>query len=187
MHIKALNDAIAQALMAIDTAQPRCGETTVVAVDGPSGAGKTYFSAALAERIPGAHVLHLDDMYPGWDGLHQGAADLYDLVLSKIARGERAGYRGWDWEHERPADWHDIPATCLLIVDGAGSGAGGNGSLESVLIWLEADPAVRFRRGIERDGESYRPQWERWAAQENDLFLSDGTRDRADLIVNTTP
>jgi hypothetical protein len=187
MDTKALNEAIAQALTVIDETQPRCGETKVVAVDGPSGAGKTYFTAALTEQLPKAHVLHMDDMYPGWDGLDQGIADLHDHVLSPIARGERAAYRGWDWELERYAEWRSLPTTRLLLVDGVGSGAQRNAGLESVLIWLEADPDVRFRRSIERDGESYRPQWQRWAAQEEALFLADAARGRADLIINTTP
>ena len=100
---------------------------------------------------------------------------------------ERAAYRGWDWELERYAGWRSLPTTRLLLVDGVGSGAGLNVGFESVLIWVEADREVRFRRSIERDGESYRPQWQRWAAQEEALFLADGVRGRADLIVNTMP
>ena len=187
MHITAAGEAIAEALRVIGEAQPRCGDTKVVAIDGPSSAGKTYFVAALVERIPSAYVLHMDDMYPGWDGLQQAVADLHDQILAPIARGEQAAYRQWDWEHGRYAGWQSLPATRLLLVDGVGSGAGRNADLESVLIWLEADRDVRFRRGIERDGESYLRHWERWAAHEEALFLADATRDRADLIMNTTP
>ncbi|MHB8273844.1 MAG: nucleoside/nucleotide kinase family protein [Dermatophilaceae bacterium] len=187
MHFTAADEAIAEALLAIGRAQPRCGATKVVAIDGPSGAGKTDFTAALAERIPSAHVLHMDDIYPGWDGLEQAVADLHDQILAPIARGERAAYRRWDWEHGRYAGWHSLPATPLLLVDGVGSGTGANADLESVLIWLEADLDVRFRRGMERDGESYLRHWQRWAAHEEALFLTDATRDRADLIMDTTP
>lgn len=175
------------ALSFIARAQPRCGDTVVIAVDGPSGAGKTDFSRALAERLPGAYILRMDDMYPGWDGLEQAVSDLHEQILAPIARGERAEYRSWDWEHERYADWHSLPVTKLLLVDGVGSGARPNADLESVLIWLEADPDVRFGRGIERDGEAYRPHWQRWAAQEQALYAADATRQRADLILDTTP
>ena len=90
-------------------------------------------------------------------------------------------------EHDHYADWQDLPATSLLLVEGVGAGAGRNADFESVLIWLEADRDVRFRRGIERDGELYLPHWRRWAASEEALFAVDGTRSRADLIVNTSP
>jgi uridine kinase len=187
MHITAPDEAIAAALLTINSAQKRCGETKVIAVDGPSGAGKTDFAAALAERLPSAQVLHMDDLYPGWDGLEQAVADLHDEVLAPLARGEQAAYRRWDWARDRYEEWHRLPATELLLVEGVGSGAAPGCLFVSALIWLEADRDERFRRGIERDGELYLPHWRRWAASEEALFAVDGTRSRADLIVNTSP
>ena len=187
MRIPAPDEAIAAALLAISHAQPRCGATKVVAIDGPSGAGKTDFAAVLTERLPMAQTLHMDDLYPGWNGLERAVADLYDQILAPLARGERAAYRQWDWALERYAEWQVLPATNLLLVEGVGSGAGAGAALESVLVWLEADRDVRFRRGMERDGDLYRPHWRRWAALEDALFAGDGTRDRADLIIDTTP
>lgn len=187
MHITASDEAIAGALLAITNAQPRCGSTKVVAIDGPSGAGKTDFAGALAARLPAAQLLHMDDLYPGWKGLEQAVADLHDHVLAPLARGERAAYRRWDWKHDRYAEWRDLPAANLLLVEGVGSGARPGAALESVLIWLDADRRTRFRRGIERDGRAYLPHWLRWAAQEDALFAHDGTRARADLIINTDP
>jgi uridine kinase len=185
MHITAANEAIATALMIVKDATTLCGATKVVAIDGPSGAGKTDFAAALAQRLPGVQILHMDDLYPGWDGLAQAVADLHDHVLAPLARGEQAAYRRWDWEHDRYAEWHRPSATSLLLVEGVGSGAQPGWQFESALIWLEADRDERLRRGIERDGESYLPHWDRWADQEEALFALDGTRSRADLIVNT--
>jgi uridine kinase len=187
MHLTAADKGIAAALLSIGKAQPCCGAMKVVAIDGPSGAGKTNLAAALATHLPNAHVLHMDDLYPGWDGLNHAVATLHDQVLAPLSRGERASYRRWDWEHDRHAEWQSLPATNLILVEGVGSGAGPAAKLESVLIWLEADPGVRFRRGIERDGEPYLPHWQRWAAHEDALFAADGTRSRADLIMDTSP
>ena len=36
-----------------------------------------------------------------------------------------------------------------------------------------------------RDGEAYRPHWQRWAAQERALYAADRTRESADVIVRT--
>jgi len=187
MQFTTTEEAIAAAVPAIGEAQPRCGDTKVVAIDGPSGAGKTDFAAALAQHLPGAALLHMDDLYPGWDGLQQAVADLYGQVLVPLARGESAAYRGWDWKHDRYDGWHVIPPAELLLVEGVGSGAAPGAELESVLIWLEAERAVRFRRGIERDGDPYLLRWQRWAALEEALFADDLTRDRADVIIDTTP
>jgi uridine kinase len=158
----------------------------VVVVDGPSGAGKTDFANALTERLPSAQLLHMDDLYPGWDGLAQAVADLHDRILVQLSRGERAAYREWDWKHGRYAGWRSLIAADLLLVEGVGSGARPGSQFVSTLIWLEADRGERYRRAMERDGESYQPHWRRWAAQEEALFAIDETRHRADLIINTS-
>jgi uridine kinase len=59
------------------------------------------------------------------------------------------------------------------------------GDLVAVRVWVEAATDVRMARGIDRDGEAFRPHWQRWAAQERELFGADRTRERADLIVRT--
>jgi len=186
MQITAPEEAIAAALLVIGRAQMRCGAMRVVAIDGPSGAGKTDFTTALAERLPSAQVLHMDDLYPGWDGLAQAITALHERVLAPLARGEEAAYQRWDWEHDRYAEWLSLPAAKLLLVEGVGAGAKPGWWLESVLIWLEADRDERFRRGIERDGELYLPHWQHWADREETHFADDETRSRADLIINTS-
>jgi uridine kinase len=187
MDITAMDEALAASLRIVDGARSRCGATKVIAVDGPSGAGKTDFTTTLAQHLPGAQLLHMDDLYPGWDGLARAVADLHEQVLATLARGERASYRRWDWEHDRYAGWHHVEVSDLLLVEGVGSGARPGWQLESALIWLEADPDERLRRAVRRDGESYLPHWHRWATSEETHFAVDGTRGRADLIVNTSP
>jgi len=39
--------------------------------------------------------------------------------------------------------------------------------------------------GMSRDGDSYAPHWRRWADQEDRLFAAEGTRARADLVIDT--
>ena len=56
----------------------------------------------------------------------------------------------------------------------------------AVRVWVDAPADVRLRRGIERDGESHRPLWERWMPEEAAFFDADGTRARADFVVDGT-
>ena len=48
----------------------------IIGIDGRSGTGKTSLAAQLEQELTAAghsvHVLHLDDFYPGWDGLFDG-------------------------------------------------------------------------------------------------------------------
>ncbi|MEP7191683.1 MAG: hypothetical protein ABI903_02340 [Actinomycetota bacterium] len=186
MNITAPDEAVAAALLLIGGGRTRCGTTRVVAVDGPSGAGKTDFATALAARLPNAQILHMDDLYAGWDGLDQAVTDLHDRILAPLSRGERATYRRWDWHEDRYAEEVTLPATGLLLVEGSGSGANPGCRFVSALVWLEANRDERYRRGIERDGDSYLPHWLRWASHEDRLFTRDGTRDRADLVIDTS-
>jgi hypothetical protein len=51
---------------------------------------------------------------------------------------------------------------------------------------MEADPGLRRARGIARDGDAYEPFWDRWAAQEVAVLDRDHTRDRADVVIDTS-
>lgn len=175
-HVEAVVAALGRA--------PARSGSAVVAVDGPSGSGKTTLANALADTL-GCPVVHLDELYPGWDGLAAVVPLLVDQVLLPLARGEDARYRAWDWEHDRRGDERTVPAAPVVVVEGCGASVGPAGRLAAVRVWVEASPDERRRRGLARDGETYRPHWERWAAQERDLFGADGTRTRADLVLVT--
>lgn len=165
---------------------PAAGPTRVLAIDGPSGSGKTSLAARLASRRPDLPVLHMDDLYPGWDGLAQSTGLLAE-VLSALHGGRPAAYRRWDWERHTWAEAHPVPPTANLVVEGVGSGGLAGAPYLSMLWWVEAPREVRMTRGIERDGEVFRPHWERWAAQEAALFAEERTRERADLRIDGAP
>lgn len=178
------SDAVAAVIALARAAEPRCGATVVIGIDGPSGSGKTTLAESLREVLD-CPVVHMDDLFPGWDGLAEASGLLVEQVLRPLAAGTDAGYRRWDWVASRWAERVEVPRTPLLIAEGCASTVRPAGDLIAVRVWVEADRDVRMSRGIERDGEAYRPHWERWAAQEQALFTADGTRERADLIVST--
>lgn len=163
---------------------PACGATKVIAVDGPSGAGKTEFANALAADL-GAPVLHLEDVYPGWSGLAATPGLIVKGVLEQLAVGEVGTIPRWDWEHERPGTLIGIAPVPLLIVEGVGSGARVCRPYLSLLIWLGAPTALRKARALSRDGEVYAPFWDMWADQERRLFEAEGTRVAAEVLVDT--
>ncbi|WP_253272558.1 hypothetical protein [Arsenicicoccus sp. oral taxon 190] len=160
-------------------------------MDGPSGAGKTTLATRLAERLrrpdgTGVTVIRMDDLYPGWDGLAAAAPLLAEDVLAPLARGEDGRYRRFDWQAMAYAEPHDVPtSTPWLVLEGAGSGGAATRPWLSALAWLDAGPQTRRRRALERDGDAYRPHWERWARQEAAWFAEQGTRLHADVVVDT--
>lgn len=159
----------------------------IIGIDGRSGSGKTRLSGLLeqslsAERI-GVRVLNLDSIYPGWDGLAEGTKT-WRKISRNLREGKPASYREWDWHADAPGHEHTInPAhETVIICEGVGAIAG----TCNVRIVVRAPDELRYRRAINRDGDMYRPHWERWAAQEEALLAAySATYTQADLIYRT--
>jgi len=167
---------------------PRTAGTRVLAIDGRSGAGKTTLSAAVAAALrPRPPIVHLEDIYPGWDGLAASTGRLLDWVLDPLARGEPARLRRYDWNRDEYADWVEIPVTPVLIVEGVGCGVSRCAPYLSLLVYLDAPEPVRFARAMTRDGEGYRRHWKRWAEQERRQLAEGDPRGNADLIIDAQP
>lgn len=179
-------EARAEALRLAGLRPSRCGPVRVVAVDGPSGSGKSVLATALGHELA-APVVHMDDVYPGWDGLADAVPLVTTQVLERLSTGHPAAYRRWSWvRHEWSRQVVPVPPVPVMVLEGVGSSVLPAGDYAAVCVWVEADRDVRFRRGIDRDGDAYRPHWERWGRQEEALFAADRTRDRADVVLDTT-
>ena len=185
----ALPEHVAAVVALARNAAPRCGETVVVAIDGPSGSGKTTLAKGVADALSehaSVEVVHMDRLFPGWDGLGVAPGLLADQVLEPISRGHQAAYRLWSWVRDEWDGTTHVTPSRYLVVEGCGSSVEPAGQYAAVAVFVEADRALRMDRGIARDGEAYRPHWERWADQEDSLFGADRTRERADLVIDTS-
>jgi hypothetical protein len=165
--------------------RPTLGSGRLVCVDGPAGSGKTTLAAAVADALGGPPVVHMDDLYPGWDGLTQVGAVVLEL-LRPLAEGRAGSYRRYDWARGEYAEEHRVPPGDWLLLEGVGSGGSGWAHWTTLLAWVEAPEGLRLARGIRRAGEAMRGHWLRWRADEEALFARDGTRARADVHVDGT-
>jgi uridine kinase len=177
-----VRDGITRITASVRRAAPRAGRTRVVAIDGRSGAGKTSLAAELSGRLS-APVVSLEDLYGGWDGLERGIDLLVSTVLEPLAAGQAARVPRYDWIAREWAAATVIEPPDILIVEGVGAGASRAASFESLVVWLEVPAPVRKRRALGRDGETFAPYWDRWAAQEDLMLARDRTPDRADITL----
>jgi cytidylate kinase len=156
----------------------------VVALDGRSGSGKTVLGAAVAEALD-CPVVHLDDVFPGWDGLAAGVALVTEHVLVPLARGVQPAYPTWDWHHDRPGPVVHFEPSSHLVLEGCGALVLPALVYAAVRIWVDAPLAVRRQRALARDGETYAPYWDRWAAQEDAVYAQANPRDHAHVVLRT--
>ena len=133
----------------------------VVTIDGYSGAGKSTLAAAIARLVNGWQVLHLDDWYPGWDGLAEGA-DIARRIAADLREGRASSYEAWDWDKGTTGATIRVPLVPTII-----EGCGAIEAEADIAVWI-ADPGEdeRRSRALARDGQTYAPHWRRWADQD---------------------
>ncbi|WP_043794874.1 chorismate-binding protein [Pseudarthrobacter chlorophenolicus] len=158
----------------------------IIALDGRSGAGKTTLAVELAARLRARHkvsLFHLEDIYPGWNGLAAGIERYVSTVLGPLSRGEAATWTSWDWEkHYDGGSRVTLPAE-IVIVEGVGAAAAAARPFLGAAIWADSPEDVRRTRALQRDGETYEPYWDQWAAQESEWLAGDDVPGAADLHI----
>lgn len=142
--------------------------SSLILIDGPSGVGKTTLAAELQQYLAsqGAEpfVLHLDDLYPGWNGLQAGS-DIAAELLRARARREKLRWQRYDWTTEAHEEWVELAPEHSLIVEGCGALNAHTAELADVRIWLDAPYRLRRERALSREGEDYDAHWAVWNAQ----------------------
>lgn len=133
----------------------------VVTIDGYSGSGKSTLAAAITRLVSDWQVLHLDDWYPGWDGLAAGA-DIARRIAADLRGGRASSYEAWDWENGTTGATIRVPLAPTII-----EGCGAIEAEADLAVWI-ADPGEDERRlrALARDGQTYAPHWQRWADQD---------------------
>jgi uridine kinase len=166
---------------------PRLGRVRLVAVDGPSGAGKTTFASRLAEHLA-APVVHTDDLLDGWDDQFTFWERLERQVLGPLRHGRTAAYRRYDWHRGEfgGPPVHVEPASAVLL-EGVSSARREIRAELSLAVFVVAPSDLRWRRALGRgsdDSVAFRAYLERWRAAEDRHFAEQETAARADLVVD---
>lgn len=168
--------------------------TRLVGVDGPAGSGKTTLATRLAtaagEAGRSVEVVHMDDLYDGWSALvGDRGRDLADRVdtglLVPLAAHRPGSYRRYDWPSAAFAEEHTVEPVDVLVLEGCGAAGARWADRTALAVWVEVPRALGTARWLARDDDIRAAQQCRdWQADEAAQFAADGTRARADLVVD---
>lgn len=171
------------------------GRPAVLAIDGRGAAGKSTLAEVVVAAVPGAVVVHTDDLawhepFFGWGHL------LRDGVLAPLHRGETVHFTPPQWEPRGRTGVIEVPAgSPLVVVEGTGAGQRTCADLVDAVVWVQSDFAAAEDRGVERDVASGvngdRAQaaafWHEWMGHELRFLAEDRPWQRAALVVAGTP
>jgi chloramphenicol 3-O-phosphotransferase len=151
----------------------------VIAIDGRSGAGKSTLAENVAVAL-GAQLVRVEDFYPGWAGLADGAAYLATDVLARVRAGDVVVPRRWDWHADEFLDGVPVHPG-LIVAEGCGALSRASRPLVDVGVWLEVDADLRHRRATLRDADD--SWWADWRAQEDAFYATEGSPELADVTL----
>ncbi len=163
---------------------------TLLAVDRPTGSGKSVFARRLSRAVGGAPIVETDD-FISWGDVTGWWARLEEEVLAPLMAGREAHYQVRDWTNDELGDslreWRILPPSPVVVIDGVTSSRRAVRDRLAYAVWVEAPRDVRLQRGVARDGEARREEWIGWMIREEEFFAADGTRERAELRVDGAP
>jgi hypothetical protein len=169
---------------------PRLGEVRLIAIDGPSGSGKSVLASALLDDLRAAGIsaaLVSTDDFATWDDPVSWWPRLVDGVLTPLEHNRPGRYQRTEWVNgtPRPGAMITVPVPEVLILEGVSAGRRSIRPKLAKLIWCEVpDRRERLERAVARDGEAAREPLGAWQEFEDGWFAIDDPRAAADVIVS---
>lgn len=171
-------------LAALVTTRPALlGATKLISIDGPAGSGKSTLAKLLAHEL-GADVIHMDDLYHGWEDALTASTftRIGSQILQPLISGTSASYQKFDWIKYQFSEWVELKPA-VLIIEGVGAAAKEIRSYSSLTIWIEVEPGLGMQRVLQRDGNQIASQMVIWQQEEASWHQLDDTKAAAELIL----
>ena len=161
----------------------------ILAIDGPAGSGKSTLAGEIARAFAGTYeieVIHLDDLYNGWDGaLGENLTEQLSKIIDAQKKSQNYLLPHFDWKTNKYSTPRDLKSPQILIFEGVGSARAIVRNSATTTIWIEVDRAIGIKRVIARDGDEIESQMKQWLIDQEIYFTSDKTRESAQFILST--
>ena len=158
---------------------------TLLAIDGPAGAGKTTFAAKLEAELSvdgTVRVIHMDDLYNGWDNaLSNPLSEILDRISTAHLAGREFVIKIFNW-HTMTFDREEkIAPTDYLIIEGVGAAQQIVRETGATTYWLDIEPEIGLQRVLDRDGAHLEVQMRQWQVDQDKHFARDETRENCEF------
>jgi uridine kinase len=181
-------------LCAIDRVRGSGSGTTLVAIDGAGGSGKTSLAGDVARQLDDCVVVHGDDFYRPMPEVERQRLDaaggyhryfdwqrLRAQVLVPLSAERDAHYQAYDWASGDLGAWHEVVAGWLVIVEGVYSTRPELAPAYDLTVFVDAPREVCLQRLAARGSSA---EWTpRWRAAEDHYLETTQPIARAGLVV----
>lgn len=176
--------AVAEISRRVLAASVKLGSSRLILIDGPAGSGKTTLAQMLQLEL-GAEVIHMDDLYHGWqDALTNSTINrILQSILVPLAKNQKGTYQKFDWYQNEFSDAVEV-SPGIVILEGVGAASGPIRKFASYVIWLDVDPQLGLSRVLSRDGTQITQEMLNWQKIEQEWHKRDSTRSEANLILS---
>jgi uridine kinase len=107
---------------------------------------------------------------------------MLERALKPLAAGQPAHYQPTAWGGEERARVVIEPSG-TVVLEGVTASRRVFRPYLAYSIWIETARALPLQRGIDRDGENARVDWERWMAEEDRYIESERPYEHVDVVL----
>ena len=162
---------------------------TLIAIDGPAGAGKTTLAAKFERDLSVSNsvsVIHMDDLYAGWENaLDEQLTQKLKEIVEAFTSHNAFTISIFNWSSNSFDSFRTIEPTDILIIEGVGAGQKVVRDAGATLYWLDIEPSIGLERVLARDGLEIELHMRTWQIDQASFFERDLTRNHADHIITS--
>lgn len=162
---------------------------TLIAIDGPAGAGKTTLATKFERDLSlnnSVSVIHMDDLYAGWENaLDEQLTQRLKEIVEAFTSHSTFTFSIFNWSSNSFDSFRTIEPTDILIIEGVGAGQKIVRDSGATLYWLDIEPSIGLERVLARDGHDIEHHMRTWQIDQARFFESDLTRNHADHIITS--
>ena len=162
---------------------------TLIAIDGPAGAGKTTLAAKMMTELAlynSINLIHMDDLYSGWSNpLNEDLSLTLSRIVEAFASQKEFTVSIFNWRTNAFYSSLTFEPSEVLIIEGVGAGQKTVRDAGAILYWLDVEPEIGLARVLNRDGFDIQTQMRQWQVDQDEHFERDATRTFANHILTS--